>query len=662
MPGRVDQAKQAEPDTFTSKDEVMSNESTIAATAHSKLLEGDVRRNPTIRNVAIIAHVDHGKTTLVDNLLKQSGNFRTGELEKLEGGQHGLIMDSNPLERERGITILAKNCAVQYDALDGKSYRINILDTPGHADFGGEVERVLRMADGVCLLVDSSEGVMPQTKFVLSKALELGLKPIVMVNKVDRSDQRVSDVVNEVFDLLVDLGADELAMEFPTLYAVGRDGWCTREWPIPDPQPTTLRDAFEAIVREIPAPPADITKPLQLLVTNIDYNEYVGRIGIGRIFNGTIKPGQQVCVIKADGKKVLCRPTQLLQFVGLKRVEVSSVEAGDLLALVGLDSVDIGDTITDPEHPIQLPPLTVEEPTITMLFKINDSPFAGQEGEYVTSRQIRERLANELQRNVAMRVEPGRTADEFMVSGRGILSLGILIETMRREGFELQVGKPEVIIKQIDGVAHEPVEELVVDTPTDTVGGVMELVGSRKGELKKMEPRGDKITHLKFEIPSRALIGMRGKMMTATQGHAIIHHSFLKFMPVVGEVPHRQNGVLISLETGTITGYALEQLADRGIMMVSPTDKVYSGQIVGEHNRDNDLTINSTRAKHLTNFRAAAKEQTVVLKAARKLSLEASLEYIEDDELVELTPKSIRLRKKILDESMRKRAVRQTKE
>lgn len=622
----------------------------------------DVVRNDSIRNVAIIAHVDHGKTTLVDNLLKQSGNFRSGELEKLEGGQHGLIMDSNPLERERGITILAKNCAVTYHALNGKDYRINILDTPGHADFGGEVERVLRMADGVCLLVDSSEGVMPQTKFVLGKALELGLKPVVIVNKVDRQDQRVSDVVNEVFDLLVDLGADDLALSFPTLYAVGRDGWCSAVWPIPDPKPTTLRDVFEAIVREVPAPPADTSKPLQLLVTNIDYSEYVGRIGIGRVVNGVIKAGQQVCVMKADGKKVMTKATQLLQFVGLKRQEVASVEAGDLCAIVGLDSVDIGDTLADPVNPEALPRLTVEEPTITMLFKINDSPFAGQEGEFVTSRQIRERLNNELQRNVAMRVDPGRTADEFMVSGRGILSLGILIETMRREGFELQVGKPEVIIKTIDGVPHEPVEELVVDTPTETVGAVMELIGMRKGELKKMEPRGDKITHMKFEIASRALIGLRGKTMTATQGQAIMHHSFLKFAPVSGEIPHRQNGVLISLETGSITGYALEQLADRGIMLVEPGDKVYAGQIVGEHNRDNDLTVNSTRAKHLTNFRAASKEQTVVLKAPKRLSLESAMEYIEDDELVELTPKSLRLRKKILDESGRKRADRAAKD
>ncbi len=637
--------------------------STIMTTAtNTEQTAHDVPRNPTIRNVAIIAHVDHGKTTLVDNLLKQSGNFRSGELEKLEGGQHGLIMDSNPLERERGITILAKNCAVSYTALDGKTYRINILDTPGHADFGGEVERVLRMADGCCLLVDSSEGVMPQTKFVLGKALELGLMPVVIVNKVDRQDERVHEVVNEVFDLLVDLGAEDHALEFPVIYAVGRDGWATRTWPVPEPRPTNLRDVFEAIVKEVPAPPADTERPLQVLVTNIDYNEYVGRIGIGRVFSGKVRSGQQVVVIKRDGKKVSTRIQQLLQFQGLKRGEVSEVAAGDLCAIVGLESVDIGDTVADPENPVQLPPLKVEEPTMTMLFKINDSPFAGQEGEYVTSRQIRERLMRELERNPAMRVEPGKTADEFMVSGRGVLSLGILIETMRREGFELAVGKPEVIIKEIEGVAHEPVEELVIDTPTSTMGAVMELLGSRKAELKKMESRGADVTHMVFAVPSRALIGMRGRVLTATQGQAIMHHSFLKFQPVAGEIPHRQAGVLISLETGAVTTHALELLADRGVMFVTPQEKIYGGQIVGEHNRDNDLTVNATRLKHLTNMRVSSKEATVVLKAARKMSLEASLEYIEDDELVELTPKSIRLRKKILEESMRKRADRQAKD
>ncbi len=627
-------------------------------------MSNQIPRNDRIRNVAIIAHVDHGKTTLVDNLLKQSGNFRAGELEKLEGGQHSLIMDSNPLERERGITILSKNCAVNYHAEDGTDYRINILDTPGHADFGGEVERVLRMADGCCLLVDSSEGAMPQTKFVLTKALEAGLKPLVIINKVDRPDQRIQEVINEVFDLLVELGAEDHALDFPIIYASGKNGWATREFPIPegDKRPTNLKDVFEAIVKEVPAPPADTTKPLQLLITNIDYNEYVGRIGIGRVFNGSIKMGQRVAVLKRDGGRVDSKVGQLLQFQGLKRGEVTSVEAGDLCAIVGLESVDIGDTIADIEKPEALPTVKVDEPTMTMLFKINDSPFAGQEGEYVTSRQIRDRLHKELQHNVAMRVAPGRTSDEFMVSGRGVLSLGILIETMRREGFELAVGKPEVIIKQIDGVDHEPVEELVIDTPNGSVGAVMELVGSRKGELKKMEPRGNTMSHLRFEIPSRALIGLRGRVLTATQGEAIMHHSFLRFEPVSGSIPQRQQGVLISLETGPVTTYALKELAERGVMFVSPGDKVYSGMIVGEHNRDNDLTVNATRLKHLDNMRAASKEATVVLKAPRKMSLEASLEYIDDDELVELTPKTIRLRKKLLDESSRKRADRQARD
>jgi GTP-binding protein len=621
-------------------------------------------RNERIRNVAIIAHVDHGKTTLVDNLLKQSGNFRAGELEKLEGGQHNLIMDSNPLERERGITILAKNCAVNYHALDGTEYRINILDTPGHADFGGEVERVLRMADGCCLLVDASEGPMPQTKFVLGKALEVGLKPIVIINKVDRPDERVQAVINEVFDLLIELGAEDHALDFPVVYASGRDGWASREWPIPDgkTRPDNLRDVFEAVIKEVPAPPADTSKPLQVLITNIDYNDYVGRIGIGRIFSGSIKNGQQVIVIKRDGKQVQTKVGQLLQFMGLKRTEVPAIEAGDLCAIVGLETVDIGDTVADPEHPVALPPVNVDEPTLKMLFRINDSPFAGQEGEYVTSRQIRDRLFKELQHNVAMRVEPGRTADEFMVWGRGVLSLGILIETMRREGFELSVGKPEVIIKEIDGQLHEPWEELVIDTSNDSVGAVMELVGSRKGELKKMDPRGTNTTHMKFEISSRSLIGLRGKVLTATQGQAIMTHSFLRWGPAASDVQHRKAGVLISLETNPVTSHAVELLMDRGFLFVAPGEKVYAGMIVGEHNRDNDLTVNVTRLKHLTNMRVSSKEQTVVLKAPRKMSLEQCLEYIEEDELVEVTPKTIRMRKKILDESMRKRAERQQRD
>ncbi len=612
-----------------------------------------------LRNVAIIAHVDHGKTTMVDQLLKQSGMFREGELEKLAGGQHDLIMDSNPLERERGITILSKNCAVSYTAEDGETYRINIIDTPGHADFGGEVERVLRLADGCLLLVDAFDGPMPQTKFVLGKALELGLKPVVVVNKIDRPDARAQEVVHEVFDLLVELGAEDHALSFPVVYCSGREGWATRDINI---KTTDMRAIFESIVREVSPPEADPTKPLQALVTSLDYNEYVGRIGIGRVFAGVMKTGQQVTIIKRDGTTVNSKVQQILQFAGLKRVPVEQVSAGDLCALVGLTSVDIGDTVASPESPVALPTVHVDEPTMTMLFKINDSPFCGQEGEFVTSRQIKERLERELEHNVAMRVAPGKTSDEFMVSGRGVLSLGILIETMRREGFELAIGKPEVIIREIDGHPHEPVEELVIDVPNNAVGSAMELVGSRKGELKKMEPRGDKITHLLFEIPSRSLIGLRGKLLTATQGEAIMHHSFLRFSPVTGQIPHRLQGVLVSLETGAVTTYALEMLADRGVMFVTPQEKVYVGQVIGEHNRDNDLTVNITRFKHLTNMRVSNKEATVTLKAPRKMSLEQALEYIEDDELVELTPKSIRVRKKILDESMRKRADRQARD
>ncbi|MEK6703659.1 MAG: translational GTPase TypA [Planctomycetota bacterium] len=618
----------------------------------------------TVRNVAIIAHVDHGKTTLVDQLLKQSGMFREGELEKLEGGQHNLIMDSNPLERERGITILSKNCAVTYHDPSGEDYRINIIDTPGHADFGGEVERVLRMADGCLLVVDSYDGPMPQTKFVLGKALEAGLKPVVVINKVDRPDGQPERVLNEVFDLLVELGADDHALDFPVVYASGRDGWASQEWPLPEgtPTPKGLKPIFDAIIKNVPAPHDDPTAPLQVLIITLDYNDYVGRIGIGRVFAGTIKQGQQVAVMKRDGKIVMSRVQKLQQFSGLKRVDAAEVTAGDLCVISGLDSVDIGDTVAGVENPVALPPVRVDEPTMTMLFRINDSPFAGEDGQFVTSRQIRERLNKELQTNVAMRVDSGRTADEFLVSGRGVLSLGILIENMRREGFELSVGKPEVIIREIDGEPHEPIEELVVDVPNTALGSVMELVGSRKGEMKKMEPRGDKVTHLLFEIPSRSLIGLRGRVLTATQGEAIMNHSFLRFAPLSGEVPHRSAGVLVSSETDPVTHHACELLSDRGVMFVEPGDRVYKGQVVGEHNRDNDLNVNISRLKALTNMRMANKEQTVVLKGARKLSMEQAIEYIEDDEMVEITPKVVRMRKKILDESMRKRSERAAKD
>jgi GTP-binding protein len=618
----------------------------------------------SLRNVAIIAHVDHGKTSLVDKLLFQSGQFRAGELEKLQGGQHGLIMDSNPLERERGITIFSKNCAVNY-APEGaeRPYLINILDTPGHSDFGGEVERVLRMADGCLLLVDAFDGPMPQTRFVLTKALEFGLKPIVVVNKCDRPGARPIEVHHEVFDLFVELGAEEVAMDFPVVFASAREGWATdKAEEAVAGRKGDLRPIFDAIVKHVPEPKDDPNAPLQMLITTLDYSEYVGRIGIGRVFGGSIRPGQSVTSIKADGRKVNSKVGKLYRFRGLGREETDEVHAGDLCAVVGLEEVDIGDTLADPANPVGLPPVTVDEPTITMVFRINDGPFGGTEGDKVTSRQIKERLEREMQTNVAMRLAPGRTSDEFAVSGRGLLHLGIMIETMRREGFELCVGKPEVITKVIDGTLSEPIETLVVDAPPGAVGAVMELVAGRRGELQNMEQRSDTLTHLSFFIPSRGLIGLRGRIMTASQGEATMSHSFLKYAPAVGETPHRINGVLIATEGGPVTGHACENLADRGVLFVEPGDKVYPGMIVGEHNRDNDLPVNITREKHLTNIRVASKEQTVVLKAARKMSLEVSLEYIEDDELCEITPKSVRLRKRILDEGMRKRAERQAKD
>ncbi len=616
-----------------------------------------------LRNVAIIAHVDHGKTSLVDNLLKQSGNFRAGELEKLEGGQHGLIMDSNPLERERGITILSKNCAVSYVATDMQAYRINVIDTPGHADFGGEVERVLRMADGCLLVVDAYEGPMPQTRFVLTKALEAGLRPVVVVNKCDRPDGDPQRVVNECFDLLVALGAEDHALDFPVVYASAKEGWASDCWPPAEKK--DLRPVFEAIVRHVPHPDVYMEKPFQMQVTTIDYSEYLGRIGIGRVSRGTIKVGTPAVVVKhlKDGgtKNINAKIATLQGFSGLGRVDRKTVHAGDLCAISGVDGLEIGDTICDPDHPEAMEAVTIDEPTISMTFRINDSPFAGQEGEYVTSRQIRGRLERELEHNVALRVEPGRGTEEFVVSGRGVLHLGILLETMRREGYELSVGRPIVIERMIDGVLCEPIEELAIDCPNESVGSVMMLVGERKGEMLKMEPRGDAITHCVFQITARSLIGLRGRVLTATQGEGIMHHTFLRFEPVSGERSRRIAGVLIANESGQVTGHACEAMHDRGVLFVRPGDKVYAGQIVGEHNRGNDLTVNIVKAKKLDNMRVANKEATVTLKAPRDIGLEQGLEYIEDDELLELTPKSVRLRKMMLDESARRRMDRQTK-
>ena len=605
-----------------------------------------------IRNIAIIAHVDHGKTTLVDQLLRQSGQFRDNELK----GE--CILDSNPIERERGITILAKNCAITYTDREGNHFHINIVDTPGHADFGGEVERVLRMADGALLLVDAVDGTMPQTRYVLGKALANGLKPIVVINKMDRPEQRHAAVLNEVFDLLVDLGADDHALDFPVIYTSGKAGWATLD---PDHLPAegegSIHPLFDAIIRHVPAPQFDGTAPLQVLITTLDYSDYVGRIGIGRVFAGTLKSGQQVMTIDREGSRMMQRISQLFRFDGLGRIEVDHIDVGDICAVVGLERVDIGDTLADPENAVALPTVHVDEPTLHMTFRINDGPFAGQEGKYVTSRHLRERLAKELQSNVALRVVDGQSHDEFEVSGRGMLHLGILLENMRREGFELTVGKPKVIYKEVNGEKQEPIEHLVVDVPRDNLGPVMQLLGDRRGELVKMDTRGN-LAHMEFVVPARGLIGMRNRMLTATAGEAIMHHTFARYEKARGSIAGRANGVMVAIETGQVTAYALDQLADRGAMFVEPTDRVYAGQIIGEHCKEDDIPVNIVKQKKLTNMRASSKDFTVILKAPRRMSLEAALEYIENDELVELTPTCIRLRKRYLNENDRKRNTR----
>jgi GTP-binding protein len=613
-----------------------------------------------IRNVAIIAHVDHGKTTLVDQLLYQSGMFRRSELDRLAGGQNNLIMDSNPLERERGITILSKNCAIQYTNADGEEYKINVIDTPGHADFGGEVERVMKMADGVLLLVDAFEGPMPQTRFVLSKALEHGLRPIVVINKVDRTDARPNEVVNEVFDLLVNLEANNQSLDFPILFASARQGWASRELANPG---TTMEPVFHAIVTQVPPPRAEPDKPLQILVTTLDYSDYVGRIAIGRIFSGFVNNGQKVTVIDRDGTHTLQKITQLYLFEGLGKKSVVQAEAGDICAIAGLDPVDIGNTIACSIEPTALPVISVGEPTMHMTFRVNDGPFAGREGKYVTSRHIRERLDKELQSNVALRVEPGQTGDEFTVSGRGLMHLGILLETMRREGYELCVGKPQVIFRQIDGHTHEPVEILAIDCPVECQSTAMSLLGERRAELTSMEAKAGATdyVHMKFRIPSRGLFGLHARLLTATQGRAVLHHTFDRYEPMHGAIPQRQAGVMIATEMGTVTAYALDGLFDRGLFFVEVTEPVYEGQVVGEHCKDNDIPVNPTKAKHMTNIRAAGKDDAARVRPPRKMSLEVCLEYIQDDELVEICPKSIRIRKRMLKEADRRRASRQGK-
>ncbi|MGA2265528.1 MAG: translational GTPase TypA [Phycisphaerae bacterium] len=606
-----------------------------------------------IRNVAIIAHVDHGKTTLVDQLLRQSGQFGHGELT----GE--CILDSNPLERERGITILSKNCAIDYTDRRGRRYHINIVDTPGHADFSGEVERVLKMADGVLLLVDAFEGVMPQTRYVLSKALAAGLAPLVVINKMDRPGARPHEVHEEVFSLLIDLGAEDCAMDFPVLYASGKEGWATADLHAAEARSVgDIHELFDAIITHVPVPDLDGGAPLQALITTFDYNDYVGRIGIGRVFAGTLEAGKNVAVIDRRGGQTIQRLGQLFRFQGLGRVEVDRVDVGDLFAAVGLEKVDIGDTLADPDHPVALPTVAIDEPTLRLTLHINDSPFAGREGKYVTSRQLRERLHKELQTNVALSVEEHR--DEFIVSGRGLLHLGILLENMRREGYELAVGKPEVVYRTDEqGRRLEPIERLVIDVPTDVVGSVMQLVGDRRAEMVHMH-RAAVRTQLEFTIPARGLIGLHSRVLTATAGEVVMNHRFASYEPYRGPIGGRANGVMIATESGEVTAYALDQLADRGVMFVEPGEKVYEGQIIGEHGKENDIPVNVVRRKNLTNVRSSTKDTTVVLKASRQITLEGALEYIEPDERVEVTPEHVRLRKVHLKENDRRRAARRT--
>ncbi len=571
-----------------------------------------------LRNVAIIAHVDHGKTSLVDKLMYQSGLYRSEDLDRRAGGQHGLVLDTGDLERERGITILSKNCAVTYLAADGDMYRVNLIDTPGHADFGGEVERVLTMADGALLVVDAFEGPMPQTRFVLQKALACGLRPLVVVNKVDRPDARPDEVVNEVFDLLSDLGADDEALDFQTVFASAKEGWATASL---DHDRTDMRPLFEAIVEWVPPPRfADTSAPTQLLVTSIDYSDYVGRIAIGRVFGGVLEARQRVAVVDRHGTVTQQQILQLLAFQGLERKETARVEAGDLCAVVGLDPINIGDTIAEAANPAALPTVTVDEPTLHMTFRVNDGPFSGRDGKYLTSRQVGDRLERELRSNVALRVESGETMEQYRVSGRGLMHLGILIENMRREGFELCVGKPHVVVRHVDGQKEEPIELLVVDVPDEHQSAVMSLVGDRRAEVIKMgyKTGTSGFVHMEFSIPARAMIGLRSRLLTATQGHAVIHHTLLGYEAMRGSVSHRTSGVLIANEPGQVTAYALDALYDRGSFFIKPGDDVYEGQIVGENCKSGDLVVNVVRGKKLTNMRAAGKDDNSQVRPAPK--------------------------------------------
>lgn len=591
-----------------------------------------------IRNIAIIAHVDHGKTTLVDKILHFTSQFRENEAS----GE--LILDNIDLERERGITIVSKNVSVKY-----KDTKINIIDTPGHADFGGEVERVLKMADGVVLLVDAFEGPMPQTRFVTGKALALGIKPIVVVNKVDKENCRPDEVYENVFDLFFSLGASEEQLDFPVLYGSSKQGWMSTDWKQPAEDFTPL---LEAIVEHIPAPMVS-EGPLQMQVTSLDYSSFVGRIAIGRVSRGVIKENQPVSLIKRDGKIVKSRVKELQTFEGLGRAKVTEVKAGDICAVVGIEGFEIGDTIADFDNPEQLPVMQIDEPTMNMLFTINNSPFFGKEGKFVTSRHIHDRLQKELEKNLALRVVPTESPDAWLVYGRGILHLSVLIETMRREGYELQVGQPQVIVKEIDGKKCEPIEELVVDVPAEVSGKVIELVTQRKGELLIMETKGQ-MQHLEFSIPSRGIIGLRNNVLTATAGEAVMAHRLKGYEPWKGTIPGRLAGVLVSLDTGTTTAYSIDKLQDRGRFFVDPGVDIYEGQILGEHIRDNDLTINVTKGKQLTNMRASGSDDNTRIAPAVKFSLEECMEYIQADEYIEVTPQSIRLRKIYLTENERK--------
>ncbi|WP_187844881.1 translational GTPase TypA [Helicobacter pylori] len=594
-----------------------------------------------IRNIAVIAHVDHGKTTLVDGLLSQSGTF--SEREKVDER----VMDSNDLERERGITILSKNTAIYY-----KDTKINIIDTPGHADFGGEVERVLKMVDGVLLLVDAQEGVMPQTKFVVKKALSFGICPIVVVNKIDKPAAEPDRVVDEVFDLFVAMGASDKQLDFPVVYAAARDGYAMKSL---DDEKKNLEPLFETILEHVPSPSGSVDEPLQMQIFTLDYDNYVGKIGIARVFNGSVKKNESVLLMKSDGSKENGRITKLIGFLGLARTEIENAYAGDIVALAGFNAMDVGDSVVDPANPMPLDPMHLEEPTMSVYFAVNDSPLAGLEGKHVTANKLKDRLLKEMQTNIAMKCEE-MGEGKFKVSGRGELQITILAENLRREGFEFSISRPEVIIKEENGVKCEPFEHLVIDTPQDFSGAIIERLGKRKAEMKAINPMSDGYTRLEFEIPARGLIGYRSEFLTDTKGEGVMNHSFLEFRPFSGSVESRKNGALISMENGEATAFSLFNIQERGTLFINPQTKVYVGMVIGEHSRDNDLDVNPIKSKHLTNMRASGSDDAIKLTPPRTMVLERALEWIEEDEILEVTPLNLRIRKKILDPNMRKRA------